>query len=54
MYAVSYDSEEREHGLGAGVNTTILSETLEGYYESMRLLGSQKLPDVHCLIYYNR
>ena len=32
------DSEEREHGVGAGVNSTILSETLKvvGLAESVR------------------
>ena len=32
------DSEEREHGVGAGVNATMLSETLSSfvYYESLK------------------
>ena len=32
------DSEERDHGVGAGVNTTMLSETLEvvGLTETVR------------------
>ena len=34
----TYDNEDREYGVGAGVNTTMLSETLEvvGLTETVR------------------